>query len=366
MTDNILWYSWKCWHHPESGGAEVFTHEVTKRLVKLGYPVTLFCSEFEGSVREEYSDGVRIIREGGKYRVYLKAKAFYESHRNEFDIVVDEINTRPFMTPKFVQREKILAIIFQLAREYWFYETGFPINYLGYYFLEKKWLGNYNNIPTLTISASTSMDLHSWGFKDVTVIPVGLNDRPLERYSVKNSNPTIIFVGRLKKVKRPDHAISAFRSVKSKIPNAELWIVGTGYMRDKLERSAPQGVSFFGSVSEDEKFELMTKAHLIIIPGIREGWGLNVVEANSVGTPAIAYNVPGLRDAIKNDYTGVLIDPQDPKSLADAIVRYLQEPANIAANALLESRKYSWDRTVQLFIERLEKLTQRNRNSSSN
>ena len=74
---------------------------------------------------------MRIVRDGGRYLVYLKAKPFYQRHRDEFDVVIDEINTRPFMTPKYVERKKIIALIHQLAREFWFYETRFPINYLG-------------------------------------------------------------------------------------------------------------------------------------------------------------------------------------------------------------------------------------------
>lgn len=140
------------------GGAEVFTHEVLKRWAAAGHEVTLFAAGFKGGKANETAEGVNIMRSGGKYSVYRKAKEHYHRYfsKEQYDAVVDEINTEPFMTPKFVNKgEKIIALIHQLAREYWFYETPFPIDYLGYYFLEKRWLRNYRTIPTATVSESS-------------------------------------------------------------------------------------------------------------------------------------------------------------------------------------------------------------------
>jgi Glycosyltransferase len=214
--------------NPEMGGAEVFTREIIKRLSMAGHEITLFTSEFKGSKKEETIDNIRIVRDGGKFSVYQKAKDFYKNHHENYDIVIDEINTRPFFTPKFVNnKEKIFAIIHQLAREYWFYETPFPISYIGYYFLESMWLKNYINIPTITVSKSTEKDLANLGFKKIYIIPEGINLKPLETIPEKEKEPTIIYLGRLKRAKRPDHALKAFKIVKRKIPKAKLWIVGT-------------------------------------------------------------------------------------------------------------------------------------------
>jgi len=156
----ILWLNWKDLGNPAAGGAEVFTHEVCKRLLEYDGvdSITLFTSAFEGSREEELMDGVRIIRRGNKYSVYREAKKYYQKNDHQFDIVIDEINTKPFNTPSFVKGKPIFAIIHQLAREFWFYETRFPLNYLGYYFLEKRWLSRYRNIMTITVSESSRTD----------------------------------------------------------------------------------------------------------------------------------------------------------------------------------------------------------------
>jgi hypothetical protein len=99
---NILIYNWRDIKNPAAGGAEVVTHEIAQRLVLRGHMITLFTAAFSGCKEKETIDGVEIIRSGGRYTVYLKAPQFYRKHAGEYDVVVDEINTRPFMTPKFV------------------------------------------------------------------------------------------------------------------------------------------------------------------------------------------------------------------------------------------------------------------------
>ncbi|MFQ5821147.1 MAG: glycosyltransferase family 4 protein [Candidatus Heimdallarchaeota archaeon] len=353
----ILWFNWRCWLNPEMGGAEVFTYEVAKRWVAAGHEVTLFASEFPKCKREEVVDEVRIVRAGGKYSVYRKAKKYYEKYfsREGYDVVIDEINTRPFLTPKFVNNgEKIVALIHQLAREYWFYETPFPISYIGYYFLEKSWLMNYVNVPTVTVSESTRQDLLDLGFKEVFVVPEGLNFKPLSEVSEKESYPVIAYVGRLKRAKRPDHAIKAFRIAKEKIPEAELWILGDGYFRKNLEKIATDGVKFFGGLSDWERRELVKRAWVLVNPSVREGFGLNVVEANALGTPCIAYDVAGLRDSVKNDKTGLLAEAGSVEDLADKIVMVLRDDAlrrELRRNALNYSRRFSWDESADAFLK---------------
>jgi glycosyltransferase involved in cell wall biosynthesis len=229
------------------GGAEVFTHEIGKRWVKAGHEVTLFTSEFPDCRHDEVLDGVRVVRSGGKYSVYSRAQKYYRRYfsKEDFDLIIDEVNTRPFFTPKFVNNgEKIVGLIHQLAREYWFYETPFPISYIGYYFLEDRWLRNYVDVPMVTVSESTRKDLLNLGFKKVFVVSEGLNFKPFDNVPKKENYPVAVYVGRLKQAKRPDHAVKAFRNVRNSIPEAELWIIGDGSFKGDLMRMAGGGVRF--------------------------------------------------------------------------------------------------------------------------
>jgi glycosyltransferase involved in cell wall biosynthesis len=356
----ILWFNWRCWLNPAMGGAEVFTHEVAKRWVALGHEVCLFTSQFDGCAKEDIVDGVKIVRAGGKNSVYSKAKTFYSKRfsKEGFDVVIDEINTQPFFAQKFAQNnEKVVALIHQLAREYWFYETPFPVSYIGYYFLENHWLKQYVDVPTVTVSESTKQDLAALGFKDVTIVPEGLNFQPLTTLPMKDSKPVAVFSGRLKRAKRPEHAIETFKIVKEKLPDAELWIFGAGPLKHKLQKMAGQGVRFYENLSNDERRGFLAKSWVLIVPGIREGWGLNIIEANALGVPAVAYNVPGLCDSVKDQKTGLLAESGNIKDLADKTINILTDKPlreRLTSEALAYSREFSWEKTADEFMKRIK------------
>jgi len=359
QTLRILWLNWRDIKNPEAGGAEVFTHEIMSRLAEMGYTISLFTAEFENCNKIEEFNNMTIIREGCKYSVYAKAKSYYKSHADEFDIVIDEINTKPFLTPKFVKGKPILAVIHQLAREFWFYETHFPLNYLGYYYLEPKWLSYYRNIPTITVSNSTKQDLTMMGFKNIMIVPEGLSIRPLTQVKQKGTSPIIAFLGRLKKAKLPDKALEAFYLINREINSAQMWVIGDGYMRKELEKICNKDVTFYGYVEDELKYELLSKAHIILVPGIREGWGLNVTESNAMGTPAVVYDIPGLRDSVKDGETGLIVKENSPSGLANSTIFLLKNPdilTKISNNALFLSKQFSWDKSAHEFDQILKNL----------
>jgi glycosyltransferase involved in cell wall biosynthesis len=368
----ILWYNWRDIKNPEAGGAEVFTHEVCKRLVKKGgvTTVTLFAASYPGGLDEEKVDDVRIVRRGTKYSVYSEAKKFYQENSDYFDIVVDEINTKPFNTPAFVHGKPVVALIHQLAREFWFYETKFPINLIGYLFLENYWLKKYRNVPTITVSKSSEEDLVNLGFRNIKTVPEGLGFEPLEKLPEKEEKPTVLFVGRLKKAKKPDDALRAFKNIKAEVPDARLWVVGDGYMINQLKVMVNEmfpnspDITLFGKQSNAKKLELMSRAHVLLVPGVREGWGLVVTEASAMGTPAVAYDVPGLRDSVVHGSTGTLVRAGDHVAMAIEAVELLKNDLKrntYSKNALQNSSYFDWDKTTDQIMAVLDKTINQDR-----
>lgn len=354
----ILFLNWRDIKNPTGGGAEIYVHEIARRLVLRGHKINLITAAFPSCRENEIIDGIEIIRMGNRYTVYLLAKKYYMKNYNNFDIVVDSINTRPFMTPKFVRKNTpIIAIIYQLAREFWFYEMPFPINWLGRYWLEPRWLRNYVDIPTIAISKSTAQDLTEIGFKHVEIINVGLNIQPLSIIPEKENSPTLIFVGRMGYAKCPDHVLEAFMYIKKAIPHAKLWMVGDGAMRKELEARKMIDVSFFGYVEDRIKYDLMSRAHIILVPGLREGWGLVVTEANAMGTAAVGYNIHGLRDSIQDGKNGILCEPS-PRAMAEKAICLLKNEKlrnQLYSNALQYAGKFTWDRSEECFQAVLER-----------
>ncbi len=341
------------------GGAEVFTWEIAARLVRQGHNVVLFTSEFPGCKKEEYADEVKIVRAGSRYNVHRQAKQFYEttSAKSRFDVIIDGINTRPFFAPSFARHdEKIIPIIFQLAREYWLYETPLPIGLIGYLFLERIWLRRYKALPTATISRSTQVDLMHMGFEHIFTIPVGTNVPPRSELPTKELHPIIVFDGRLGRAKRPDHALRAFALVKRIVDDAELWIIGNGPMRKRLQDHSQEGVRFFDTAEHVERIKLVERAWMLVNPSIREGFGLNVINANAVGTPAVGYDVPGLRDSILDHSTGLLVKNGDINQLANALITLIRDRnlrTLLSTNALQHSKHFSWDESARRFSNML-------------
>ena len=352
-TLRILWMNWKCIKHPEAGGAEIYTHEVAKRLVKMGHEVTLLTSSFPGAKNKEIIDRYTVLRAGNRFTVYIRAREIYEKmFKGKVDVVIDEINTLPFFTVKYV-RENVVALIHQLAREYWFYETPPPLSIVGY-FLEPRYLKLYRKHPTITVSNSTKEDLKRLGFENIYIVPPGVSLKPLSSIPAKNKEPTIIFIGRLKKAKRPQHVIKAFNILRKKIKNAKLWIVGRGPLETKLFKIARKlhlenSVKFWGRINDKTKLDLLRKSHVLMNTSIREGWGLVVLEAYTQATPVVAYNVPGIRDSVKNLRTGILVKSGNVSSLADVLSHLLENESLwkfLARNALNFVKQFSWDHTA--------------------
>jgi glycosyltransferase involved in cell wall biosynthesis len=285
--------------------------------------------------------------------VYKKAKQYYCKNKDKYDLVVDEINAKPFLTPKFVdQSTKILSVCHQTIGDIWSYETFFPLNIVCRYFLEPKWLSYYKEIPTITVSNSSREDLSARGFKKLFVVPQGVSISQLNETKPKESSPIIVFIGRLKKYKQPHHAISAFHIIKKHIPNAKMWVIGDGYMLKRLKKmNTDNDISFYGRIDNKMKRDLLERAHITISPSIHEGWGLVVIESNSMGTPVIAYDSPGLRDSIINGKTGILTD-KSPESLAYHAISLLKDRSLLhkySSSALEHSKQFSWDNTADAF-----------------
>lgn len=324
------------------------------RLCGKGHEVTLFTSSFPGGLAEEVIDGIKVVREGDRFSVYRKARAFYEGSSVRWDVVVDEINTIPFMTPRYVDRgERIVALIHQLAREFWFYELPYPLAWIGNRILEDRWLKRYRDVLTVTVSESTRSELVEMGFMDVRVVPNGLNAQTQDSVPPKTSTPSMVFVGRLKRTKRPEEALKAYRLLKKRHPGLRMTVVGDGDLKKGLEREYPE-VEFTGYLDKAAKDTIVSRSWVIAVPGVREGWGQVVTDSNALGTPAVGYDIPGLRDSIQHGYNGFLTQPT-PFAMAEGIERLLSDKGLrtvISKNALEWSKRFSWDASASDF-ERL-------------
>lgn len=370
---NILIFNWRDIRNPKSGGAEVLTHEIAKNWVKLGHQVTLFSSSFPGSLSLEIIDNVKILRKGHPdarflfSSVHFLAFLYYIKNSKNFDVVIDEIHGIPFFTPWYVRKKKIVLIC-EVAGVLWLKMFGPIFGTIGR-LMEKLYLDYvYTGISYLTISNSTKQELVKEGVdeKNITVLPMGvtLPKNVGNKKWDKEKNPTLIYVGRLSKSKGIEDAILALSEISKNYGEVQFWVVGSGeksyldYLRKMAKKNGVgERIKFFGFVSEEKKFELMAKAHVLVAPSMKEGWGLTVPEAGSVGTPAVGYNVGGLREVILDGKTGYLTSSNNPKELAGSAIRMLEnkstyESFSKAAKKL--SLSYNWENTAKVALRILK------------
>src|ERR1700737_453667 len=179
--------------NPQAGGAEYLTYEIAKRLVAGGDTVEGFSAAFPGAKTEEDLDGVHVVRAGRQWTVHLHAfRRYFRRLHSRFDLVIDEVNTVPFFTPLWAD-VPVFLLIYQLARQVWWYESPFPISLMGFA-LEPAYLRIYRRVPAFTESRSTLGDLRRLGFSGpVTVVPVGVS--PVADVTRANGEgPTFVYV----------------------------------------------------------------------------------------------------------------------------------------------------------------------------
>lgn len=369
---NILVLSWRDPKHPLAGGAEQVMHEHMKGWVHSGNKVTLFSSRIKGLAREETLDRVKIIRKGDQFfGVKFAAFFYYLKNRGNIDLVLDQFHGIPFFTPLYV-RKPILAILQEITKEVWFlyHLMPFPLNYLlgalGYVSEPFIFLF-YRKISFMVGSESAKSDLIKMKIsaKNITIVPHGvLIDLP-KPFPKKQKVKTIIFLGALAKDKGIEDALSAF-SILNKSGDFRFWVVGMGspeYRRKLLQLCKSFGINdktkFWGFVDKKKKFEFLARAHLLINPSVREGWGLVNIEANAVGTPVIAYKSPGLIDSVNNEISGILVDKNNPQELAKTIISVLNNKSkylSLQRGAIEWSKKFSWKHSRKLSLDLLKSV----------
>ncbi|SOC11319.1 glycosyltransferase involved in cell wall bisynthesis [Ureibacillus xyleni] len=376
VKKRFLFLSWRDIHHPNKGGAELFTHEMLKRAAQAGHEIVHFSPIFDGAQEEEELDGVLYKRRGSLISVIYHARDYYKT--NSFDYVVDQCNTHRFFTKFWVPKEKRIFFIHQLTREIWFYNFKFPVNIIGF-LLEPLLLKLNKKDLTLTVSNSTKDNLLELGFskEKVKVLPEGLdfNPWPTDAFYEKEDTPTFVYVGRMVPYKGIDDALKAFIEVKRNLPDAKLWIIGkpdVNYVQDVLSKISNQAsltigsanedndVTLFGFVSEEEKLKYMSRAHALLFPSLREGWGLTISEAAVVGTPSIVYDTYGVKDAVNNGKAGYLVPKKDIKALAKVMLSVIQDQQQYEMKrqqAYEFSQKLHWDHTGYEFNSFIKELT---------
>lgn len=364
--------NWRDLAHPEGGGAELYARLVAEGLVGSGHEVTFLCAAHENAPRKETINGVRYFRAGSRTSVYAAARRQIrrlEAREGRFDVVIDVQNGLPFFAG-WATRTPVVVLVHHVHREQWPVVFGPTVAALGWG-IESRVAPRLNRgRQYVAVSHSTRDELAQLGVdpQHVAIIHNGTQPAPALSASQRlrstvpdlrsgdsgPDGPRLLVLGRVVKHKRIEHAVDVTVALREKHPGLRLRVVGDGWWRDELRdyvhaRGAQEYVDLLGFVDEETKHRELAAADLLLVPSVKEGWGLSVVEAASHGVPAIGYReAGGVSESIEDGTTGLLVDDLDQmRAGVDALLSDPERLDQLGANALAHSARFTWDETVR-------------------
>jgi glycosyltransferase involved in cell wall biosynthesis len=318
---SVFVLNWRDTRNPEGGGSERYIESIARRLAAGGHRVTVLCAAHPGAPRDETVDDVTYRRRGSKLTVYPRALQYLWANRRTPDVVVDVQNGVPFFS-RLATRRPVVVLVHHVHREQWPVVYGPAAARFGWWL--ESWLAPrfYRGCQYVAVSEVTKRELAGLGVRSehVAVVHNG-TDRPPETPG-RSPTPTLCVLGRLVPHKRVELALHVAAQLRDQVPSLRLLVVGDGWWSAQLRREADRlGVSditeFCGFVTEADKHQLVASSWVHLAPSLKEGWGLNVMEAASHGVPTVAFDdAGGLSESVVEGVTGRLVPDLDAFSEA--------------------------------------------------
>ena len=196
------------------------------------------------------------------------------------------------------------------------------------------------------------------GCKNVEIIPNGIDLKRFENLDRKKGDKfSIMTVARLEKVKGVAYLIRAMTGLQ--FSNFQLLIIGDGSEKRNLEELAEKlglkdKVRFLGEIPNEKIPSHLALADCFVLPSLREGFGIVILEAQAAGVPVIGTKVGGILDLIEDGRTGILVESGSSEDISQAISKVyadLDFSRSLVQNAKIELEKYSWQNIAEKVYE---------------
>ncbi|MDJ1130603.1 glycosyltransferase family 4 protein [Streptomyces iconiensis] len=328
--------------NPAAGGSELLVDRIAEGLTAHGHQVTLLCGG-----PAAYRD-YRVVSAGGDAGHFLRARRTFARQIGDCDLLVEVCNGMPYLAPLW-HRGPTLCFVNHVHTDLWAMRYPAPAARLGRRLEHWALAHNHRGNLKVAVSGSTAQALTGLGVPadDIRIVHNGVEDPgPL---LAKSRQPLFLAMGRLVEYKRVDLLLRLWERVRP-VTGGRLVIVGEGPERAALEAMAGPDVTFTGHISEGEKHQLLCRSWLLLHPSLVEGWGLVVTEAAARGTPAIGFDIPGLRDSVEDGVTGLLAGGES--SFAAhwcALALSAGRRATLGRAAEHRAAAYRWANTVKSF-----------------
>lgn len=353
----ILWLSHRDIRHKRAGGVEKAIFEISKRLVNKGHTVTWHSVSDGLTSYEEVISGIKIERSQNNILAHIMTPIVLK--RLVPDVVIDDLgHAVPWFSERFYTKGTVS--FWHLHKRSLKGQTSLAMNLIlsG---LETFYPSIYRNYTFITESKSSEDDLRKLGIKEnrISVIPLGLNDSDF--LDVKKSQvPKLVYFGGLRDYKRPWIPVYVIKEIRKSFPDSRLFIIGEGPSLPNLkklvaEQELTDVVVFTGRLGEKDLKREVGSSWVNLHSSITEGFGLSIIEASALGTPTVAFSVPGVSEAVVNNENGLLAkngDFNEYVKLTKEVVSSFSP--DWISKSIKIAKNYSWDLSANSWEQHLK------------
>ena len=339
---HVVFIAWRDLASPRAGGSEVLVDRLAEGMTARGDRVTLLCGG------PTATRGYRVIRSGGTYTQFLRAPVTYWRRLRDADLVVEVCNGMPFLSPLWCRRP-LICLVNHVHTELWRLRFPGPVAAAGRFAESKLMPRAHRDNLFLTVSDSTAGALREIGVGADRIRQICNGVVQPDPLTPRSPQPMFLALGRLTDYKRVDLLLKLWSRVRP-VVGGTLVIAGDGPERARIEALAGPDVIVTGRVTEEEKHRLLCAAWLLLHPALIEGWGIVVAEAAIRGTPAVGFDVPGLRDSVVNGQTGLLVRSEGEFASAWASLALNHQARKAMGRAARErAERLHWSLAVEGF-----------------
>ena len=347
---------------PEPGGIGNHAYNLAHHLSKNQFRVTVVADQRNNNDKDQLSfdkrqnfEIVRIALRKFRFFMYIQRiiSVFRTVRKNDIVVASGKFSLWSVALATFFFKRKCIAVI-----------HGFEVNFKKSY-LKKSINRSLKRFDTVIAVSNYTMSLvKNLQLKRIEVIPNGFekftNFDLVDKKLI--GSPSLITVGSVTDRKGQKNIIKALPYLLKKFPKLSYHVVGKPVQKEAFMLLAKslnieEHIFFHGAVSEQRKYELLKGATIFVMlseetnTGDVEGFGIALIEANSLGLPAIGSKNCGIEDAIKNYSSGILIDRKNAKEFGRAIEIILNDYESYNNNSKIWASNFTWDLIIKKYIK---------------
>lgn len=358
-----------------------YVYDLSKRLQDKGFDIIVLAPHYYRSKKFEIIENMKIYRFPYFYPYKYQKLCYNGGILSNLKSIIAQIQLPLFIFAyiyyilKITKNEKI-----DLIHAHWIIPSGFVVSIVKS-IIKKPFIvsvhgsdiASANNsfirciirhilrkVDICTANSNATKDLilaANGSYKRVDIIPMGVDTDKFEPF-VQNKKQIILSVSRLNKNKGIDYLIDAMPKVVHKFSNVKLIVVGDGPEKDNLTNkirklNLENSVSLVGAIKNRDLPYYYNISDIFVLPSLKEGLGVVLLEAMACGTPVIGSNIGGIRDIIVDGQNGSFIEPGNSNNIAEKIIWILSNQEirdTFSENGLKTVReRFSWDIVTEKF-----------------